>query len=436
MFKRNQGLRLTDISNCAGLVFVYHSPPIWQTLTLGRDLFYNTRYDDELDIFHPGNTHREDDDFGILRFFGTTGVSLPMLLEAFEEGEKEKSRFGFNAESIRAMQGASLVHRLQRNYKQAESELKEALTCTQRISEADRQIQTRIQYELGEIYLEQGNIEQAARTFLLVEIALTGHKDMDATFLRANLFRSLATIALQRRRLLQAQSLLARAISSTSSLCGSTESLYFTLCVQMSTVYCAQGCLKEARALCEMVLAKQKARLGLHNYHTLRTEFCLAYVLREQRLSYESMTLYRQLLPRLCAILGPEHEYTLTTTETLTQMLFRVGDLDEAESLCRRLCDDCDKGLGEDNPTTWEAKFLLAQALKDKKKDSDAVMILQRLLQRIETIHGLNNSVGRRILYVLDYLYRRQGEAGIAEDVRKRLRTRQADSSGKFPLAI
>lgn len=438
IFKRHQGLRLIDIPNCAKLVFVYQRPPIWQTLTLGRDLFYKTRYDDELEISHPSRTHSDDEDIGVLRFFGTTSISLPMLLEAFEEGEKEKSRFGFNAQSIRAMQGAALVYRLQRRYSHAERVLEEALACTQRVLGADHQIQPQIQYELGEVYLEQGKLDHAARKFLLVEIAILGHTGLNATYFRVNLFGSLATIALRRRQLQQAESLLVRALSSTFSICGVTDSLRFTLYDQMSIVHCAQGRFSEAQAVCGMALLEQKAKfgLGLNHHHTLRTALCLAKVLCEQHLSYEAMTLYRQLLPRLYEILGPNHEYTLTTIETMAQILYREGLLAESETLCRELCDGYECGLGEDNPTTWEAKFLLAQILKDRNMDRKAIEVLERLFQRMDTFYGLNHPESRRVLYVLEYLYRRRGDASIAEHLRRKLRNRHADHSGKSSLAI
>lgn len=192
---------------------------MWHTLAYGRDLFNSVQYEDDFESSLPKISDTEaKENIGILRFFGADGITMSLLMEAFREGVDKKSRFGFTTDSIRAMQGLSLMHRLLRQYTEAESVLTKALALAHSAANTDIEFQLHILYEYGEFYLDQGNLMRAERKYLHVEKAIRQHKPIGTEMLHLQVFGSLTTLAIGQRRLQQAELLLKKAFGLSSEL--------------------------------------------------------------------------------------------------------------------------------------------------------------------------------------------------------------------------
>ena len=423
---------MTQLESGAELIFAYQRPTIWQTFEYGRDSFYGIRYDDEFEDLPSETVDAEaTDGTGILRFLTSTGVTMSMIVEAFKEGVGKKSRFGYTRESIRAMQSLSLAHQILRQFADAESVLSEALALAHMATDTNIEFRLHILYYFGELYLDQGKLEDAEKKFLLVENAIDQHHTPSANVLQLQLLGSLATLAIRQHHLQQAQSLLEKALFLPVEPDGRGKFQHLVLKSQMGVLYFIQDRISEARTLCESTLAEQEAYLGHNHYQTLRTAQCLAKVLFEQDSVSESKILYQRHLLRLRALLGSQHRDTLITIEDMARVLHEMGDFKESQVLRKELCEEYDSSLGGDHPVTREAYYQLAQTLKDAHEETAAIDILERLFRKISLAHQLNRLESRQIMFVLEFLYRRVNNLRRAEILRQELQSQSECLSGE-----
>jgi tetratricopeptide (TPR) repeat protein len=433
LFTRKHKLRLTEIPNGTEVFFVYRRPAVWQALDLGLDLFYNIRYDEDFEFSSQATAEiNHDDENGILRFFRSREVTCA-LIEAFKEGVQQKSRFGFTLDSLRAMQGLSLTYRVLKQYAEAESILAKALALAHSATTTDLAFQLQILYEFGALYLDQQKLSEAEMKFLFIEKAIRQQRTSDTDVLRLQVIGGLATVALRRQLLLQAESLLRNALSSQRGLSRMERLARLALQNQLNITCCAQDRLIEARAMCETTLSEQEEYIEQNHYHILRTRHCLAKVLYEQGLSTESEVLYQRQLEHLHAILGLDHLDVLGTMESLAQIYYDQYDLERSQTLWQQLCEKYEIVLGGRHPTTWEARYQLAQSLRDAGKEELAVDVLEHILTEVESTDGPNQYLSRRIMFVLQDLYRHLGNAILAKEYRKKLLGLNASTPGKIP---
>jgi len=431
IFTRSHNLCLTEIPNGKELVFVYRRPSLWQALDIGRDMFYDIQYDEDFELSSPSVADiNYQDENGILRFFSNK-ETMNALVEAFKEGVQRKSRFGFTLESLRAMQGLSLTHRVLKQYAEAESILAKALALAHSATATDMVFRLQISYEFGELYLDQGKLNQAERKFLFVEKAIRQHQTPHATILQLQVAGALADVALHRQRPRQAESILRSALQSPSGPSCAEKLENIALRNKMSITYCAQDRLVEARAICEKALSEQEECIPENHYHRLRTTQCLAKVLYEQGQSAESKALYQRLYEHIHAILGLDHPDTLRTIESLAQIYYDEYDLEESLSLRQQLCKKYKIELGESHPTTWEAIYQLAQSLRDTGKESLAVDVLEHILPQTESVNGSYHYSSRQIMFVLEDLYRHLGNTSLAGGLRRKLVSLNDNMPGK-----
>lgn len=432
LFKRGHHLNLTQLESGAELILIYQRPSIWQTFEYGRDVFYGIRYDDEFeDLASEAVDAEATEDTGILRFFAPTGITMSMVVEAFKEGVDKKSRFGYTRESIRAMQGLALAHQILHQFTNAERVLSKALALAHSAADTDTSFRLHILYYYGELYLDQGKLEEAEKKFLLVEKAINQHHPPSTDILQLQLLGSLASLAIRQQRLQRAQSLLERALVLPVEPDVAGKFQHLVLKSHMGVLHLVQDRMSDARALCESTLAEQEAYLGHNHYHTLRSAHCLARILFEQDLVSESKTLYQRQLLRLRALLGSRHHDTLKTIEHMARILHESDDFQESRILLEELCEEYDSSLGGDHPATCEAYYQLAQTLKDTHKESAAIDILERLFRKIKLAHRLNRPESRRVMFVLELLYRRVNNLHHAEILRQELQSQSKYLSGK-----
>ena len=395
---------------------------MWNAMKYGRDMLYSVRYDDEFDGSLPEAVGTNfANEIGILQFFAPGGITMPMLVEAFRKGVEKKSRFGYTQESLRAMQGLSLAHRILRQYADAESVLAKARDLADSTIDADVELKCQVLYEFTELYLDRAKFEDAEKNLLLIEEAIRQNQLPRGNLLHLTILGSFATLAIRQRQPQRAQSFLEKALKLPSESSRDEFWQHLVLKGQMSVLYCIQDRFNEARAFCELTLAEQKHHIGPRHYHTLRTTHCLARILYEQQMLSESKTLYQHQLVHLRSILGPQHHDTLTTTVQLAIILHELDDFQESLNLWEGLYEECKRMLGENHSTARETQYQLAQTLKDARQDRSAIDILESLLRRADSAKNPKHLEVRRVLFVLSLLHRRVGETDRAEALQRRL---------------
>ena len=117
----------------------------------------------------------------------------------------------------------------------------------------------------------------------------------------------------------------------------------------------------------------------------------------------------------------------------MARIYHALGDFEESEILRRELCQEYDSNLGSDHPVTREAYYQLAQTFKDACKETVAIEILEPLLRKITVAGQLNSLESRRIMFVLEYLYRRVNNLRQAETIRQDLQSQRKSISSETP---
>ena len=307
LFKRGHQFGMTVLESGAELIFTYQRPPIWQTFEYSRDLLHGIRYDDEFEDLPSEVVDAEiTDGTGISRFLKSTGITMSMLVEAFQEGV-DKSRAlvtQVNRYAQCSVFPSCIRYYANLQHTDAENVLSEALTLANGTPNSDDELQIHLQYYHGELYLDQGKLDDAEKKFLLVEKAIDQQHTPNTDILHLQLLGSLATLAIRQHRLQQAQSLLEKALGLPIEPHSRGTFQRLVLQSQMGVLNFIQDRMNEARALCESTLVEQEDYLGHNHHHTLRTARCLADTLFEQSLVSESKILYQRQLLRLRAILG------------------------------------------------------------------------------------------------------------------------------------
>src|SRR5271170_7861593 len=126
LYRRGHHLRLTALPNDLEIVFAYQRPSMWQARYIWQDMIFRVRYADE---FEEVDQTTESSNFNheeATEQFKFTHDTKRFLTAAFAKAVKKKSQFGISVDSIRAMRGLSLVHRMFREYGEAENVLEEA----------------------------------------------------------------------------------------------------------------------------------------------------------------------------------------------------------------------------------------------------------------------------------------------------------------------
>jgi tetratricopeptide (TPR) repeat protein len=104
----------------------------------------------------------------------------------------------------------------------------------------------------------------------------------------------------------------------------------------LGVLFCDQGRLAEAEAMCQRALAGKEKALGLEHLLTLDTVYSLGVLFWNQGRLAEAEAMYQCALVGYEKALGPEHRSTLTTVHNLGILFRDQGRLAESEAIYQR----------------------------------------------------------------------------------------------------
>jgi eukaryotic-like serine/threonine-protein kinase len=148
----------------------------------------------------------------------------------------------------------------------------------------------------------------------------------------------------------------------------------------MSDILRRQGQFGEAEKLERQVLEAQRRILGLDNLDTLSTLTSLGSTLQSAAHFDEAEKVFRQSLEIHTRIEGADHPDTLMVMTDLANTLTNEGRLAEAEKLQRELVERYSRVLGSEHPDALHAEETLSFTLGDENRLAEAEKIEREVI--------------------------------------------------------
>ncbi|QLY28183.1 tetratricopeptide repeat protein [Nocardia huaxiensis] len=173
----------------------------------------------------------------------------------------------------------------------------------------------------------------------------------------------------------------------------------------------------EAEQLYRAVLARRRARLGPRHADTLTTQHYLARTLRRLRRFDEARQLLNETYQARLTILGGLHPDTLTSRQGIADLLRAEGHGAQAESLYAEVLAARAEVLGPEHPATLSTRQYHAELLHAHGEIAEAEAELRRLWSANQRVRGVDHprtiAVGSALVDVL----RDTGRPGDAVEV-------------------
>ncbi|MER6914693.1 FxSxx-COOH system tetratricopeptide repeat protein [Streptomyces sp. NPDC000594] len=159
---------------------------------------------------------------------------------------------------------------------------------------------------------------------------------------------------------------------------GTDDLQYLYLCFHISNLYRSEGRYKEARALDEETLQRQRRVLGPTHPHTYMTTSGLAMDLGTLGQYGRAMELAREAHDGFSQIFHESHPRTLAAANNLALNLRMVGQYARAREIDQDVFDRRTEVLGPDHPYTLSSAGSLARDLREVGRYEDSVVLLSR----------------------------------------------------------
>jgi tetratricopeptide (TPR) repeat protein len=412
---------LTELTDNVGLTFVYNRPTLRQPFLIARDMTRSVRYLDSVgEIQDEVSVVPHDTNTNIFAFLRTGAESSSFLTEAFELAVDRKSRFGYSDEALLAMKGLALIYRILKRLEDAKNVLSRALGLSYSTQVVSTKMRYELLYDFAALYLDHGDTNNAEIQFSLIERHYRDDNADKFHTLCSKAIEGLATIALEKGLLQQAESLFHSALEQNFGNAG--ISLEHTIKSKLGMVYCAQGQLDRAYRLCEESLEYQKELLGDRHYHSLRTMHLLAGILFEKISLSEAEHFYVHELSGLETLLGPYHLDTLKTKELLACVYRGQSRFETAQTIWKDLFHTYESLLGPEHFCTIEAQLQLCQLLGIDDRLNESVKCLKSLCEMTDRLYGPSHPTNRRAKFLLANVYHKLGNFTSYESIRDQIR--------------
>ena len=205
----------------------------------------------------------------------------------------------------------------------------------------------------------------------------------------------------------------------------------------LARAYRLHARLDDGLQLQRNVLALQEKSFGAEHEDTLSSLNSLANLLSDQGDLAAAGPLYRRALEARERTLGPEHPSTLNSLNNLALLLSDQGDLAAAEPLYRRALEARERSLGPEHPDTLVSLNNLANLLSDQGDLAAAEPLYRCALEAYERILGSEHPYTLMSLNNLAILLKGKGDLAAAEPLyRRALEARERSLGPEHPETL
>lgn len=264
----------------------------------------------------------------------------------------------------------------------------------------------------------QGKYEEAE---MLNRRALNGREKLglllEDTLTSVN---NLAGVLRGRAQYQEAEALNRRALEGRQKVLGLLHPDTLTTIDDLAWVLENQHKYAAAELLIRQALEGRKQALGAQHPDTLTTMSKLALVLPSRR-RFKAAEMHRQVLQKREQVLGLQHPDTLTSVSNLADVLYHLGNYEEAEKMCRRALESNRATLGDRHPSTLRSASNLAGLLQTQCKLEEAEMMNREVLARYEESLGPKHRYTLTSMSNLAELLQEQDSFAAAEDMHRQV---------------
>ena len=148
------------------------------------------------------------------------------------------------------------------------------------------------------------------------------------------------------------------------------------------------GRYPEAEVQYLRAIALQQQHLGADAPDTLDTLIGRLLLLLEMSRYAEARQLGEELVPRVIAVFGPDHEGSLQTRIHLSQVYLALGDVAKALPMVRELHEHCTRVLGPEHSKTLSTLNSLGMGLASTKRWIEAQAVFENLVRLRKVVSG------------------------------------------------
>ena len=156
----------------------------------------------------------------------------------------------------------------------------------------------------------------------------------------------------------------------------------------LAHAYYAAGCLGEAIALYEEVVADSVRVLGADHPRTLTSRNNLAAAYQAVRRVGAAIPLFEEVLADRVRVLGDDHPDTLTSHNNLARAYESAGRLGKAISLYEQVLADRVRVLGAEHPGTLTSRNNLTHAYQAAGRLGEAILLYEEVLADTRRVLG------------------------------------------------
>jgi tetratricopeptide (TPR) repeat protein len=232
----------------------------------------------------------------------------------------------------------------------------------------------------------------------------------------------LAQLLIERGRLIEAESLLLRALNARKTTLGPGHPITITSVGNLASLYLEQGRYSEAEPLLQQAASRFAETQGSEHPAALSALNNLANYYRATGRPELAYPIQQQVLQSREKVMGATHRTTLHAMSNLANLCSDLGRLEEAEPLLTRATNLMESLLGPDHPDTLLSLNNLAALYSLQRRYDESERILRRVLETRQKKLGHEHPQTLISLGNLGELYRLQGrfdrsEAQLAEAV-------------------
>jgi tetratricopeptide (TPR) repeat protein/class 3 adenylate cyclase len=229
----------------------------------------------------------------------------------------------------------------------------------------------RIQFGIGQVFIDQGNYRGAER--ILREVLQERDRHLGPENFETIAARHYIATALWRQgKYAEAEAEFRAVLKLREKVLGPEHPDTLHTRNNLAAVLDYPGKPAEAEAENREILKLREKVLGPEHPDTLASRNNLAMVLTEQGKYAEAEAEYRQVITLQKKVLGPEHPDTFPARNNLIAVLFGQGKYAEAEAEAREVVTLEKKVLGPEHPITLQTRNNLASVLDSQGKYAEA----------------------------------------------------------------
>ena len=389
IYTRSDDLYLTTIRNNETLKFVYQRPSILHPYTLAEDLILGTLYQEYLQAPHEilyKDQSAEKTSKTIFQYLNTKPTSLSLFEESFQRATKEQSKLGFSKARLRAMKALSVMHRISKEYEEAERLLFDTLRLLSDFKVYDFDLECDLTLNLGRLYLDEQRFDMAEEQFSRVSRRTKGSEFSKYNPLYLVALEGLSATYFQRGNLEAAEFLMTDVVESRKTYGGPSGHQYLAKLNILGMMYRAWGKLDLASQTCGMILKFQEGDVSVAQHEMLRTIHNLAGVLADQGSFSEAETLYLREIDSLKELLGPENTDTVSALRSLARTYFEASQVEKAVDAWRRVVEAGGRSSNTKVLPLMQDRLQLVHALVRLREYKDSIQLVEDQLLQSEQI--------------------------------------------------